>query len=245
MPGPMRPDRSLYLLLAVVLIVLLYNLHLWVITTGTEGAIADISRDMLASQNFMHPRLLGVNDFSHLPMPLWFTSLGMKLWGVNTFGARFFIQINILIQVIFTYRIAMRLFGTSQIGLFAGLIYLSCPLVLACSRYLSADIFLTTFELAAIYYILLYHLEKLPAALYGLAAALAGGSLCGGVRSLPLPITVGAYVLFFGPRNYWIHWRHGLAALAMGLGLTGFWFVHASHHFPDFWTAIHQIFWQG
>ena len=60
----MGPDRPLNLLLAVVLIVLLYNLHLWAITTGTEGMIADISRDMLAQQNFMHPRLLGVNDLT-------------------------------------------------------------------------------------------------------------------------------------------------------------------------------------
>ncbi|MDV3353781.1 glycosyltransferase family 39 protein [Leptothoe sp. LEGE 181152] len=240
----MRPDRFLYLLLAVVLIVLLFNLHLWVITTGPEGSIAEISRDMLARQNFMHPRLLGVNDFSHLPLPLWLTSLGMRLWGINTFGARFFIQISILVQVIFTYRIAMRLFGSSQVGLFAGLIYLSCPLVLACSRYLSADILLATFELAAIYYILLYHLEKLPAALYGLAIAFAGGLLCGGLHSLLLPITVGTYVLIFGPRNYGIHWRHGLAALIMAVGLTCFWFVHASHHLPDVWAFIRQTFWQ-
>ncbi|ESA33432.1 pmt family 4-amino-4-deoxy-l-arabinose transferase [Leptolyngbya sp. Heron Island J] len=240
----MRPDRSLNLLLAVVLILLLYNLHLWVITTGTEGMIADISRDMLAQQNFMHPRLLGVNDFSHLPMPLWLTSLGMKLWGVNIFGARFFVQVSIVVQVIFTYRIAMRLFGSSQVGLFAGLIYLSCPLVLVCSRYLSADIFLTTFELAAIYYMLLYQLEKLPVALYGLAIAIAGGILCSGLRSLVLPTTVGAYVLIFGPRNYWLHWRHGLIALILGLGLTSFWFVHASHHVPDFWAFIHQTVWQ-
>ena len=171
----LRLDRFLYPLIAVVLIVLLFNLHLWVITTGTEGAIADISRDMLAQQNFMHPRLLGVNDFSQLPIPLWLTSLGMKLWGVNPFGARFFVQLSIVTQAVFVDRIARRLFGLSQIGLFAGLIYLSCPLVLACSRYLSADVFSTTLELAAIYCILLYHLEKLPAALYGLATALAAG----------------------------------------------------------------------
>lgn len=240
----MRPDRFLYLLLAVVLIVLLYNLHLWVITTGTEGGLADISRDMLARQNFMHPRLLGVEDFSYLPLSLWLTSLGMRLWGINTFGARFFVQISLVVQVVFTYRIAMRLFGSPQVGLFAGLIYLSCPLVLACSRYLSADVFLTTFELAAIYYSLLYHLEKLPTALYGLAVAIALGLLCGGLRSLGLPLAVGAYVLIFGPKNYWIHWRHGVVAMLIAAGLTGFWFVHASHHLPNTGGFIRQTFWQ-
>ena len=242
--GPLRPERFLYLLVAVLLIVLLYNSHLWVITTGTEGTIADISRDMLARQNFMHPRVLGVNDFSQLPVPLWLTSLGMKLWGINPFGARFFVQIAMVAQVILTCRIAIRLFGSPQIGLFAGLIYLSCPLVLACSRYLSADVFLATFELAVIYCILLYHLDKLPVALYGLAVSLAGGILCGGIRSLLLPITVGAYVLIFGPRRYWIHWRHGLVALTIVLGLTGFWFVHAGDHLPDLWVFTYQTFWQ-
>ncbi|NEQ51991.1 MAG: phospholipid carrier-dependent glycosyltransferase [Leptolyngbya sp. SIO3F4] len=244
MTQPVRLDRFVYLLTAVVLIVLLFNLHLWVITTGTEGAIADISRDMLARQNFMHPRLLGVYDFRHLPIPLWLTSLGMKLWGVNIFGARFFIPLSIAVQVIFTYRIAMRLFGSPQIGLLAGLVYLSCPLVLACSRYLSADIFLASFELATIYCILLYHLEKRPVALYGLAATLAGAILCSGLRGLVLPLAVGTYVLIFGPRNYWIHWRHGLAALALTIALTSFWFIHASNHLDDFWVYTRQIFWR-
>ncbi|MEM9979392.1 MAG: hypothetical protein AAF808_17325, partial [Cyanobacteria bacterium P01_D01_bin.2] len=60
MTQPVRLDRFVYLLMAVVLVVLLLNVHLWVITTGTEGAIADISRGMLSSGNFMHPSLLGV-----------------------------------------------------------------------------------------------------------------------------------------------------------------------------------------
>ena len=220
-----RPDRFLYLLLAVVLVVLLYNLHLWA-TTGTENSIVDISRAMLAEQNFMHPQ--PVADVSHRPVPLWLTSLGMTLWGTNPFGARFFVQISIVLQVVFVYRIALRLFGSNQVGLFAGLIYLSCPLVLACSRYLSAEVFLATFELSAIYCILLYHLDKRPIALYGLAGSLALGVLCGRLLCLVLPLSVGAYVLLFGPQNYHIHWRHSAAAATMGLGLGGFWFVHGS-----------------
>ncbi len=244
MTQPVRLDRFVYLLMAVVLVVLLLNVHLWVITTGTEGAIADISREMLASGDFMHPTLLGVDDFSYLPVPLWLTSLGMKLWGINPFGARFFVQLCLVIQVVFTYRISMRLFGTPQMGLLAGLVYLSCPLVLACSRYLSADIFLATFELGAIYCILFYHLDKRPVGLYGLAVMLALGALCGGVGSLLLPLTVGAYVLLFGPPNYWLPWRHAIAAVALCVALISVWFIHANSHILDFWTYTHKIFWQ-
>ncbi|MEO0869117.1 MAG: glycosyltransferase family 39 protein [Cyanobacteria bacterium J06642_11] len=235
MTKPVRLDRFVYFIMAVVLVVLLLNVHLWVMTTGTEGAIADISREMLARGNFMHPTLLGVDDFSYLPVPLWFTSLGMKLWGVNPFGARFFVQLCLGIQVIFTYRIAMRLFGVPHMGLMAGLVYLSCPLVLACSRYLSADIFLATFQLGAIYCILFYHLDKRPVGLYGLAVMLALGSLCGGLGAVVLPLTVGAYVLLFGPANYWVHWRHAIAAIALCISLLGVWFIHANSHLLDFW----------
>lgn len=244
MTEPVRLDRFVYVLTAVVLIVLLFNVHLWVITTGTEGAIADISREMLARQNFMHPRLLGVEDFSYLPVPLWLTSLGMGLWGVNPFGARFFIQISVVLQVVLIYRIGMRLFGVPQIGLFAGLVYLSCPLVLACSRYLSSDMFVTTFELAAIYCILFYHLDKRPAALYGMATMLSLGALCGGLGSLLLPLTVGTYVLVFGPQNYWVHWRHAIAATTLGIVLIAIWFIHANAHLSDFWVYTRQIFWR-
>ena len=244
MTKPVRLDRLVYLLMAVVLVVLLLNVHLWVITTGTEGAIADIAREMLARGNFMHPSLLGVDDFSYLPVPLWLTSLGMKLWGINPFGARFFVQICLVIQVVFTYRISMRLFGMPQMGLLAGLIYLSCPLVLACSRYLSADVFGATFTLGAIYCILFYHLDKRPVGLYGLAVMIAPGVLCGGVGSLLLPLTVGAYVLLFGPANYWVHWRHAIAAAILCIALISFWFIHANTHILDFWVYTRKVFWR-
>ncbi|MEM9267097.1 MAG: glycosyltransferase family 39 protein [Cyanobacteria bacterium P01_F01_bin.13] len=244
MTKPVRLDRFVYLLMVVVLVVVLLNVHLWVITTGTEGAIADISREMLARGNFMHPSLLGVDDFSYFPGPLWFTSLGMKLWGINPFGARFFVQICLVVQVVFTYRISMRLFGMPHMGLLAGLVYLSCPLVLACSRYLSADIFAATFVLGAIYCTLFYHLDKRPVGLYGLAVMLALSALCGGVSSLLLPLTLGTYVLLFGPANYWVHWRHAIAATVLGIALTSFWFIHANTHISDFWIYTRKIFWR-
>ncbi|MEM7797090.1 MAG: glycosyltransferase family 39 protein, partial [Cyanobacteria bacterium P01_C01_bin.118] len=244
MTQPVRLDRLVYLIMAVVLVVLLLNVHLWVITTGTEGAIADIAREMLARGNFMHPRLLGVDDFSYLPVPLWLTSLGMKLWGINPFGARFFVQLCLVSQAVFTYRISMRLFGVPRMGLLAALVYLSCPLVLVCSRYLAADIFAATFELGAIYCILFYHLDKRPVGLYGLAVMLALGALCGGVGTVLLPLMVGAYVLLFGPANYWVHWRHAIAAALLTIALLSVWFIHASTHITDFWVYTRKIFWR-
>jgi 4-amino-4-deoxy-L-arabinose transferase-like glycosyltransferase len=238
----MKTDRFLVLVLTVVFIGLLYNLHTWGIGEGTEAQFAEISREMLRSGDYLHPRLLGIDLYQPPPLSYWLISLGMHWWGVNAFGARFFVQVALIAQAGLLYPITLRLFGTAQVALFASLIYLALPLVLWGSRTLSVEVFLTTFELGAIYSLLVYYLEKRPWALYGLATCLGLGFLTAGFRIFLLPCLVGLYVLIFGQTRPGVHRQHGLFALLLGLGLALGWYLSVAVGKAGFWENFRQTY---
>jgi 4-amino-4-deoxy-L-arabinose transferase-like glycosyltransferase len=233
--------RFLYLLLLVVLIVLLYNLNDWTIREGFEAQLAEISREMLRSGDYLHPRLLSIDHYQHPPMVYWLSSLGMLLWGVNPFGARFFAQIALLSQVALIYHISLRLMGSQRIALFSGLIYLSLPLVLFSSRILTPDLFLVTFELVAMSCLLIYHLERKRWALYGLGLSLGLGCLTDGFRIFLMPLLLALYVLIFAPRRgYAIHWRHVALATLLGALIGSSWYLYLAYQHPTFWHYVSQ-----
>jgi 4-amino-4-deoxy-L-arabinose transferase-like glycosyltransferase len=233
--------RFLYLLLVVVAIVLLYNLNDWGMREGFEAQLAEISREMLRSGDYLHPRLLSIDYYQHPPMLYWLSSLGMMLWGVNPFGARFFGQVALLSQVVVIYHIALRLMGSERVALFSSLIYLSLPLVLLSSRILTPELFVVTFELVAMSCILIYHLERKRWALYGLGLSLGLGFLSDGLRIGLMPLLLGLYILIFAPRRgYVIHWRHVALAALLG-GLVGSsWYLYLAYQHPSFWHYMRQ-----
>jgi 4-amino-4-deoxy-L-arabinose transferase-like glycosyltransferase len=54
-----------------------------------EPRYAAIAREMLASGDYITPRLYGVPWFEKPPLMYWLAALGYKLFGINEFGARF------------------------------------------------------------------------------------------------------------------------------------------------------------
>ncbi|MEO1400696.1 MAG: glycosyltransferase family 39 protein [Cyanobacteria bacterium J06635_1] len=239
----MRTDRFLYLVLTVVFIALLYNLNSWPILEGTEAQYVEISREMLRSGDYLRPRLLWIDTYDHPPLTYWLTALGIRLWGINPFGARFFGQVALVVQGGLVYHIALRLLGSRQVALFAGLIYPTLPLVLLGSRQVSPALFLTVFELGAVYSLLVYHLEKRWWALYSLALCLGLGFLTDGFQIFVLPASFVVYLLIFGQGNRQIHLNH--AALAGGIFflLGGFWYLYLAAQHDNFISYFWQTYW--
>ena len=89
-----------------------------------------------------HPKLMEIKHYHKPPVTYYVTVLGFKIFGVNAFGARFFLQIAILIQLFLIYQITFLLFNDKKISLAAALIYFSLPLVLISSRNLTTDAYL-------------------------------------------------------------------------------------------------------
>lgn len=143
--------RYYFLFLAIALFILLVNLGSYGLAETSEARYAEISREMLQSGDYINPELLGVFHYHKPPLPYYITTLGYRIFGVNEFGARFFLQIAIIVELLLVYGMAMLLYNNRKIAFTSGLIYFSMPIVLISSRNLTTDAYLTAFILGAVY----------------------------------------------------------------------------------------------
>lgn len=149
--GSIFSTRTVLILLLLLLAFLLFNLGSWGVIETSEARYAEISREMLLSGDWLHPRLLGIQHFHKPPVTYIISAVGMKLFGVNAFGARFFLQISLALQALLVYLIGLNLFKEKRPAIIALIVYITIPAVLVSARNLTTDSFLTTFELAAIW----------------------------------------------------------------------------------------------
>ena len=157
---------SLIHILIISAILLVVNSGKWGVIETSEARYAEISREMLVNNDYIHPKLLDINHYHKPPITYYITVLGYKIFGVSAFSARFFLQIAILIQLILIYKITLLLFDDKKIALTAVLIYFSLPLVLISSRNLTTDAYLNTFILTSIFLWLSYKAKSKPYLLY-------------------------------------------------------------------------------
>ncbi|EIJ39313.1 PMT family glycosyltransferase, 4-amino-4-deoxy-L-arabinose transferase [Galbibacter orientalis DSM 19592] len=144
-------DRYYLLFLFIAFLILIIGLGSYGLAETSEARYAEISREMLLNGDYLNPELLGIFHFHKPPITYYITTLGYQIFGVNEFGARFFLQVAIIIQLLLIYRLAYLLYKDKRIAFIAGLVYFSFPIVLISSRNLTTDAFLTTFILGAIY----------------------------------------------------------------------------------------------
>ena len=100
--------------------------------------------------------MLGVYHYHKPPVTYAITSAGYAIFGINEFGARFFLQIAFILQIFLIYSIALLLMNDKKVALTAAIIYLSLPLVLVSVRNVTTDAFLNTFILGSIFSWLYY-----------------------------------------------------------------------------------------
>ncbi len=144
-------DKYYFLFLFIVFIVLIAGLGSYGLAETSEARYAEISREMFIYGDYLNPELLGIFHFHKPPIAYYITTLGYQIFGINEFGARFFLQFAVIIQLLLVYYIADLLYKDKRIAFMAGLVYFALPIVLISSRNLTTDAYLTTFILAAIY----------------------------------------------------------------------------------------------
>tara|TARA_R110002050_G_scaffold300803_1_gene472971 strand:- start:12840 stop:13265 length:426 start_codon:yes stop_codon:yes gene_type:complete len=130
---------ALALVLSICAFALFLNVGSYGVIETSDARYAEISREMFESGEFIHPTLLGIKHYHKPPLTYYVTALSYSIFGVNSFAARFFIQLAILIQILFVYRLAKLLFNDKQTALWSSLIYISLPIVLISSRNLTTD----------------------------------------------------------------------------------------------------------
>jgi 4-amino-4-deoxy-L-arabinose transferase-like glycosyltransferase len=94
----MKQERYLYLILAIAALALLFNLNSWGVLEASEAGYAEISREMFGSGNLLQPTLLNIWHFHKPPITFWLTDLGLELFKVSALGARFVLQLSLILQ---------------------------------------------------------------------------------------------------------------------------------------------------
>ena len=217
----------------LIKILFIYGIALYIsvghygVEETSDARYSEISREMFDSGDILHPKLLNVYHY-HKPFITYaITELGYFLLDVNAFGARFFLQIAVLFQIILVYLISRLLFKNDKSALWSAIIYMSFPIVLISSRNLTTDAYLTTFVLWSIYNWIKYRQKGLFLYLYLFAFSLSLGFLTKGpvVLMVPLVFTLLYNRIEVSKKSFSIH--HILAILLF-VGISLSYFIYLS-----------------
>jgi 4-amino-4-deoxy-L-arabinose transferase-like glycosyltransferase len=232
------PARRTLLLIAALAIAWFALLGGRDLVEPDEGRYAEIPREMLASGDWLTPRLNGFKYFEKPPLQYWLTAAGYAVLGVGTGSARLWPALLGLLGAGVAALLAARLYGPAA-GLRALLVLLTSLLYLAMGHILTLDMAVSVFLFAGVACLVLAQRGR---AEWSRArrwmwlgwAALAAATLSKGLIGVVLP---GMAVLLYSAwQRDWALWRHlelgrGLALL---LALTAPWFVAVSVHNPGF-----------
>lgn len=179
---------------------ILYNIDTMGLLEPTEGIIASVARYMVENQDYSTPIYNGIKFFDYAPGSYWITALGIKLFGINEFGVRFFLCVASGITAICIYFIANLFFGV-QCALIASLLLITSALFQISFRFVNPAIYCTAFEtfLCLIFFLYLNKPSKFFRLIFWMG--LSFGFLLNGF-SIFLPILSLSTVAFYtGQKN--------------------------------------------
>ncbi len=227
-----------------------------------EGRYAEIPREMVASGDWVTPRLDALKYFEKPPLQYWATAVAYQAFGDHEWTARLWVALGGFLGLLLTLWIGTRLYGTVT-GVLAALVQAGSLLYLGLARISTLDMGLTvTLELALVGLLLLTSTdaargasgrgdERHGALLLALGVALA--FLSKGLVGILIPAAVATLYMLLR-RDWGLVWRArpwwALAALAVfaapwlwlveqrNPGFAQFFFVH--EQFARFLTRVHQ-----
>jgi 4-amino-4-deoxy-L-arabinose transferase len=221
-----------FFIILIIFLVSLFQLNSWGITESSEARYAQIAKEMFESGNYMHPTKMGIYHYHKPPLTYYITTLGYYLFGENEFGARFFLSVALLIQLILVYKTSLLLFNDKKTALLAIILYFSTPLVLASVRNLTTDAFLNTFILMAIYFWLRYLDNKKFFLLFYLSLAL-GFLTKGPLVLIPILVFQSTWYLYHKIRIKLS--VYDLIGIVVFFALCGWWYLIIIQENPTIW----------
>ena len=133
-PYPFDPMRSqrlainsklLWSLLILFIFAWLYALGMRTLVPTDEGRYAEMAREMLASGDWITPRLNGIKYFEKPPLQTWMNALTFAVFGLGEWQARLWTGLCGLLGIAMVGYTGLRLYG-ARTGLYAAMILASC-----------------------------------------------------------------------------------------------------------------------
>jgi 4-amino-4-deoxy-L-arabinose transferase-like glycosyltransferase len=197
---PERVDRTLLTLLLLATLLLVFEPGVVPLFEPDEGRYSEIPREMLASYDFLTPRLNGVLYFEKPPLYYWTVAASMALLGPTELAVRLPGKLAAVSMVILAVAFARRRWGV-RTGLLAGLILATSILLVALARIALIDPMLSAALSAATFAFASFaerdaagDARRARRALYAFHAACAAAVLLKGLVGVVLP--GGAIVLW-------------------------------------------------
>jgi 4-amino-4-deoxy-L-arabinose transferase-like glycosyltransferase len=246
-PAPARRIAGIALVLWIAATWLGFLSHRDVVEPD-EGRYAEIPREMLATGDWITPRLDGFVYFEKPPLQYWATAAAYVVLGVGNGAARTWPAALGLLTVLFVWRLARRLYGP-EVGDLAAILLASTAMWFGMSHILTLDTSLSAFLVLAIGALAWAQTLREEPARLARWMLLAWASLALAVLSKgPVALVLaGGTVLVYGffARDLAI-WRHlclgrGIVVLA---AISGPWFVAVEMRNPGFarFFFLHENF---
>ncbi|HKI73345.1 MAG TPA: phospholipid carrier-dependent glycosyltransferase, partial [Pseudomonadales bacterium] len=229
---------------AFIALVALYAI-VWFVALGyrdlvdpDEGRYSEIPREMIASGDWVTPRLDGLKYFEKPPLQYWLTAVSFEAFGMSNATARLWLAFIGFAGALWTAYVAFRLYGPDA-GWFAFVASSSAVLYSGASHYLTLDMSVSVFIVVGLGCLVLAQRERSrPKILRNWMllgyAALAAAVMTKGLIGVVLP--AAAVFLYSIWQRDWEIWRrlHLVKGTLLLLALTAPWFVLVSERNSEF-----------
>jgi 4-amino-4-deoxy-L-arabinose transferase-like glycosyltransferase len=238
----------MWLLLAIFAIAWFCNLGYRHLAKSDEGRYAEIPREMVASGDWLTPRLNGFKYFEKPPLQYWATAAAFSVFGQTEWAARLWPGLTGFFGVLLVFWFGNRLLGPPA-GLYGAAVVASSAIYVSIGHMLTLDMGLTLFMSASVFSIALAQRDQASEAerrrwmlLAWAAAALA--VLSKGLIGIVLP--AGAIALYVLVERDWkvLARLHTVSGALLFVAIAAPWFAAVSIVNPEFFRFffIHEHF---
>jgi 4-amino-4-deoxy-L-arabinose transferase-like glycosyltransferase len=209
--------------------------------TPDEGRYSEVAREMVATGDYVTPRLNGVAFLDKPVLYYWLQASAINLFGLKEWSLRFWPAFIGILGCLVTYLAGTVLFSR-RTGILSGFILATCPLYYGAAHYANLDLEVAVLvSNALLFFIIATRFEgKLRSASLIAAYLFAGlAFLTKGLIGLVFPMMViGAWILIL---NRWAFLKkmHLFVGLVLFAGVTIPWYILVQKANPEF---LHYFF---